>query len=488
MDYPDQEKVLAEPMAASMIETFRAIGYSLATAVADIIDNSISAGAKNIWIGRKWRGGDSTITIKDDGSGMSEDELVQAMRPGSRNPSESRDEKDLGRFGLGLKTAAFSQCKKLTLLSKKVNEPPVYWTWDIDYVVNANSWELVKWLPEEYAHELDDLKSGTIVIWSDLDRIVNKNISIDDVRAHEKFSRELNEVKEHLSMTFHRFLEEKAISIYWESNEIEPWNPFCPKEDKVQIFPDEILSGGVVAKGYVLPHQKNFSSDKEYQKAGGIKGWVAQEGFYVYRNKRLLLAGDWLGLFHKEEQYKLVRIKIDLPNSLDSEWQIDIKKSRAYPPAVCRDQLMTYAKHIRAMGLEVYKHRGKILKQRSGESFQPLWLEKKKDDTWSFVINRDNDIVKTVKSMAHENPDHAIDTLLKFIEESIPAPSIFVKEVTETEKPKEPFSDISESVIKEMISTIYKNKIADGFTPQQAKADLVRTEPFNNYEILINSL
>ena len=177
MDYNSLQKASAEPMASSMIETFRAIGYSLEIAVADIIDNSVSADAKNIWIERIWRGGKSIITIKDDGKGMSGDEIITAMRPGSRNPLESRSSKDLGRFGLGLKTASFSQCRKLTVMSKKADYSPVFWTWDLDYVAETNKWELIKWIPEEFTNALDDVETGTIVIWSDLDRVINNKVS-----------------------------------------------------------------------------------------------------------------------------------------------------------------------------------------------------------------------------------------------------------------------------------------------------------------------
>lgn len=488
MDYNSLQKASAEPMASSMIETFRAIGYSLETAVSDIIDNSVSADAKNIWVERFWRGGKSIITIKDDGKGMSGEEIIKAMRPGSRNPLESRSEKDLGRFGLGLKTASFSQCRKLTVMSKKSDYAPVYWTWDLDYVADTNKWELIKWIPEEFTNALDDVKSGTIVIWSDLDRVINPNISEGDENAKIKFSNSLDRVKNHIAMTFHRFIEEKVFTLYWGKHKIDPWNPFCLSENKIQTQPLENIRGGVTVKGYVLPHQNDFSSETAYKRAEGMNGWSGHQGFYVYRGKRLLLAGDWLSLFRKEEHYKLVRIQVDLPNTLDSEWQIDVKKSRAFPPASCREQLEAYAKVIRGMGAEVYRHRGKILKQRAGVSFQPLWLEKKKDDKWSFVVNRENQIVKTVKNMAKDNPDQAIETLLRYIEEAIPTPSIFIKEVEENEKPKEPFSDISEDLIKSMLVPIYNNKIAEGFTVEQAKKYLCGIEPFNHFEPLIKAL
>src|SRR5947209_1369949 len=114
IDYSRYKTTPAEPEASSMIETFRAIGYSIQSAVADIVDNSISAGAKNIRINFEWKGANTWLAIKDDGIGMDNDELIQAMKPGSRNPNEERSAKDLGRFGLGLKTASFSQCRILS--------------------------------------------------------------------------------------------------------------------------------------------------------------------------------------------------------------------------------------------------------------------------------------------------------------------------------------------------------------------------------------
>lgn len=488
MDYTILQKASAEPRASSMIETFRAIGYSLENAVADIIDNSISADAKNITIDRHWHGGKSVITIKDDGKGMTGEEIVQAMRPGSKNPLDFRTEKDLGRFGLGLKTASFSQCRKLTVLSKKVDYAPAYWTWDLDYVAETNKWDLIHWIPEGYEHELDDVTSGTVIIWSDLDRVINLGVSETNENAKIKFSQAMDRVKSHIAMIFHRFIEEKTITLYWSSHKIEPWNPFCITESKIQSQSLESLRGGGSVKGYVLPHQNNFSSEAAYKKAEGINGWSGHQGFYVYRGKRLLLAGDWLGLFRKEEHYKLVRIQVDLPNTLDSEWQIDIKKSRAFPPASCKEQLEAYAKVLRGMGAEVYRHRGKILRQRAGISFQPLWLEKKKDNKWSFVVNRENAIVTTAKDMAKTNPDRAIETLLRYIEEAIPTPSIFIKEVEGNETQKEPFVGIGEDLIKTMIVPIFKNKLKEGYSVEEAKKYISGIEPFNCFESLIETL
>lgn len=229
----------AEPCASSMIITLRAIGYNLETAVADVIDNSISADAQNIWFSSEWKGCNSTITILDDGCGMNNEELVQAMKPGAKNPMDKRPEKDLGRFGLGLKTASFSQCKKLIVVSKKAGYVPIYWIWDLNYVNQTNRWELVQYpISDEYLHALDNLKSGTLIIWSDLDRLIPSNIQQSNEIAKDKFLAQMDKVKQHLAMTFHRFIEEKSIKLFCWGHEIKPWNPFLLSETATQSFPE----------------------------------------------------------------------------------------------------------------------------------------------------------------------------------------------------------------------------------------------------------
>ena len=480
IDYDSLRTANAIPCAASMIETFRAIGYNIETAVADIIDNSISANAKNVWVTRHWHGDKSFITIKDDGCGMNSQEIIDAMRPGSHSPLEERSKTDLGRFGLGLKTASFSQCRKSTVLSKKSGYHSAYWTWDLDYVAQTNEWTLLQWIPEYLDESVDDIEHGTLVIWSDLDKVVRKGTSENDINAKEKFSNSLDRVRQHIAMTFHRFLEEKSLKIFWCGHEIDPWNPFCISESKTQSRPTEGIVGGIKLKGYVLPHKSAFSSEKAYNVAEGINGWPAQQGFYVYRGKRLLLAGDWLGLFRKEEHYKLVRIQVDIPNTLDSEWQIDIKKSKAYPPIQCQNQLEAYAKDVRKIGCEVYRHKKKILKQRAGQSFQPLWNEKRKDNKWSFVINRDNAMIQQLKDMAHTDSDKAFNYLLRLIEETIPVKTIYINEAKGEESHKEPFEGSDTSVVKDMITRMYQNLMASNMTSEQAKAYIMTIEPLNS--------
>ena len=253
IDYSKYQSTPAIPEASSMIETFRAIGYSIEAAVADVIDNSISAEAKNIWLNFDWKGSETWLSIKDDGFGMSDEELIQAMKPGSKNPLDNRNDKDLGRFGLGLKTASFSQCRKLTVLSKKEGFQEAFWTWDLDYVKKSGKWELLKFLPQgNIKTEIENQKSGTIVLWNDIDRLV-KNLHSDAAKALDKFLLIIEQVKNHLSMVFHRFIESGSIKIWFQGRLIKAWNPFLATEAATQIFPDEYLNNGkVIVQGFVL--------------------------------------------------------------------------------------------------------------------------------------------------------------------------------------------------------------------------------------------
>lgn len=488
IDYSQYKKTKAEPEASSMIETFRAIGYNIETAVADIIDNSISANAKNIWVNFEWLGSKTWLSIKDDGTGMNDTELIQAMRPGSKSPLQERNSKDLGRFGLGLKTASFSQARKLTVISKKADYNSVYWTWDLDFVNKTGNWDLIKYLPDEKLEiEISKLTSGTIVLWNDIDRVV-KDFSLGDNKALDKFLLTMEQVKKHLAMVFHKFIEKGKINIYFQDKKIEAWNPFLTNETATQTFPEEkIQNGAVTIEGFVLPHKSKISEEK-YKYAEGVKGWNEQQGFYIYRNERLLLAGDWLGLFRKEEHYKLTRIQIDLPNTLDSEWQIDIKKSVARPPLVFREQIKAYALKVRQQAVEVYRHKGKSVKQIAGQKFVPLWIDHRRGDKWFYKINRENPILGKIKEQAKTEPNRAIEMLLRFIEETIPSKSIYIKESEQPELQGTPFEATNHDIIRETMQLLYSTYLSQGIENEQAKAIISNTEPFNLYVEFIDLL
>jgi hypothetical protein len=291
----------------------------------------------------------------------------------------------------------------------------------------------------------------------------------------------MEQVKKHVSMVFHKFIEKGKIKVYFQDKLISPWNPFLANETATQIFPEEkIQNGEVKIEGYVLPHKSKIS-EETYKKAEGIKGWNEQQGFYIYRNERLLLAGDWLGLFRKEEHYKLSRIQIELPNTLDADWQIDIKKSIARPPQIYRDQIKAYALKVRQRAVEVYRHKGKNVKQLPGQKFVPLWVEHKRGDKWYYKINRENPILLKVKEQIVNDPDRALETLLRFIEETIPSKSIYIKETEQPELQGTPFEDSGHEIIRTTMQSMFSNLVKQGKSELEAKAIISNIEPFNNF-------
>lgn len=478
IQYSNYKRACAEPEASSMIEAFRAIGYSIQAAIADIIDNSISAGAKNVWVDFNWKGADTWLSIKDDGVGMDDYDLIQAMRPGCRNPKIERDRKDLGRFGLGLKTASFSQCRKLSVLSRKVGKKIAYWTWDLDFVIHTGKWDLIDFIPFGFEDSLKETESGTIVIWNDLDRMV-RNLREDDKSSLGKFLQVMESVKKHLAMVFHRFMENNRIRIFFQQRPVHAWNPFLIDNSATQKFPEEPLQNSSVSiRGFVLPHKSKIT-DEEFKDSEGPGGWNEQQGFYIYRNERLILPGQWLGMFRKEEHYKLARIMVDLPNNLDAEWQIDIKKSVARPPIGLRDQLKAYASKVRSQAVEVYRHKGRVLQRKYASfQFQPVWHEKLRHGKRFYEINREHPFLQSLMETGMNKPGD-LNQLLRFIEETVPVPLITIKESEQPELQGQPFEVADQEPVRQAMKKMYERLTSDGKSDDQAKAIILNIEPFN---------
>ncbi|HRT84115.1 MAG TPA: ATP-binding protein [Bacteroidales bacterium] len=481
IDYSKIESTLAEPEASSMIETFRAIGYSIETAIADIIDNSISAGAQNIWIDYIWKGPDTIIGIMDDGCGMSNKELVQAMRPGSVSPLTEREEHDLGRFGLGLKTASFSQCRKFCVISIK-DATESYWTWDLDYVNKEKAWKLIKYKPEgiDFLNQWNDLQAGTTVLWWDIDRLT-KDTHTDKESSKADFFSTMEKVKKHLSMVFHRYIED-GLRIWLRNRKIDPWDPFMIGFEGLQARPETVLEDGKVCiKGFVMPHRSKLTPEQYNYGKGPKDSWTAHQGFYIYRNRRLLVAGDWLGLFKREVHYDLCRIKIDLPNSMDDEWQIDIKKSVARPPSRIKEPLLALAKDVRLQAVEVYRHKGKVVKRKlARDEYFPFWEEKTRHGKRFYKLNRNHPLLQELLQNANDLKKQ-IENVLQFIEETVPVPLITLQE-NENEKPHgQPFEGTNHDVVLDVMKTMYDRLVAEGIQPEEAKARIANIEPFNFY-------
>lgn len=478
----------AIPHAGSMIESFRSIGYNLSTAVADIIDNSIAAKAKNVWINFEWNGAETSLIICDDGNGMSLEELVDAMRPGSKNPLSDRSSEDLGRFGLGLKTASFSQCRILTVASKKLQESISYRSWNLDYVGQTGEWKLLNYLKNNtLINRLKILKQGTAVIWEDMDSLV-KNTKIDNEDDLNNFLDQINLMEKHLQMVFHLFLENKELNIWINDNRITPWDPYIKSNEHTNKYEEHLLRGNVKVDSWVLPHNSKLSKE-DFEKASWLKGWNAHQGFYIYRKNRLIIAGDWLGMFKQEEHSKLARIMVNVPNTseLDKEWQLDIKKSTISPPSDIRKELKKIAIDARKEAVDIYRQIGKARKVKKDKKEIPVWLPHKWNGKRSYQINKEHPLIKGFID-GIEDDKTKVRRLFRLIEETLPLTMIIIDESENRDNQNIPFEGKSISDLVSMVINLFQELTNGGLSKEEAIDEILRTEPFNYYPELMEGL
>ena len=413
------------------------------TAVADIVDNSIAASADHIDITWDWNAGQPIATILDDGQGMSEERLVAAMRFGGAGPRTNRSETDLGRFGLGLKTASLSQCRMLSVISRTSSGETAF-TWDIDYIAEHGSdWHLIEggWAPEQARDALTNRRSGTLVVWSNID--FGREHDRPD---HSAFLRDLDRLSAHLGMVFHRFIDGDArrITITLNGNAIPAWDPFLESHAATIRNPEAPIRapGGIVRiRGFVLPHRDRFPTEEAYDRAAGPKGCTAHQGFYVYRQKRMLSSGGWLGLggsraWTQDEASRLARIRIDIPNSADHEWCIDIRKAIARPPEAVRKPLQKIAEDIRRKAREVFVHRGNYGPRQRADDVSRIWQVKTGEGARRYRIDREHQLVALVRDVLPNSARDAVDTLLDHIERTVPIERVWL-DVTEAGVPPE---------------------------------------------------
>ena len=365
------------PGAKRLIGSLRNLGYECSTAIADLVDNSIAAGASEIHVEIQAQQGDRppAIVIADNGRGMDREQLYEAMRFGA---SQDYSADDLGKFGLGLKTASLSQCATLTVSSKakgtKDTRPRRHYArWDVAHVNDTDDWDLLAPTPDELdSWECDALEHeaaqerGTVVLWTSLEEPLAL-LSAHDVRERERFlARLIDEVSAHLRTVFHRFMQgsvtgRRKLNVHVCGKQLEPWDPFCRAEKTAELdiltlgvsSPDADKSKGtdrVAFSPFILPREDEFSSPAAF-KSAGAKKWNQLQGFYFYRNNRLLQSGGWSWMRAVDEHTKLLRIAVDFSRDLDRAFAINITKMRARIPADIRDrvanEVTTWAKKAR---------------------------------------------------------------------------------------------------------------------------------------------
>jgi hypothetical protein len=418
------------PSAARLLESMRDIGYSFESALADIVDNSISAGATEIRIVNDLDPeAHPYLAIMDNGRGMRPDALTAAMRHGSRSPREARDAGDLGRFGLGMKTASFSQCRRLTVASR-VDGVWAARRWDLDRVVETDEW-LLHCLGESEIAELPMIEQmageGTLVLWQKLDRL-------DAMGSHpEQAYAALNEMfasaQRHLALTFHRFIAPEPndgvspVRMTINGASVDALDPFArlmlPQSDAHEIEALGHGSSEIFVQAFTLPHHKRLTLAQLAELELG-ESLVQTQGLYVYRARRLIAGGTWLGLARKAELTKLLRVRVDVPNSLDAEWSIDIRKSRVRTPAVIRDRLRPLIRRMTEAAKRPYIYRGTRQATLAG---LPMWARIEERGAVRYEVCREHPLIEALQKATGARAN--VEPILIAIETMLPLETLF---------------------------------------------------------------
>ncbi|WP_405427662.1 ATP-binding protein [Micromonospora sp. NBC_00617] len=482
---------IAAPEPAGMVASLSSLGYSLPAAVADLIDNSVSAEARNIDVEFTWAGRDSWIAVVDDGRGMSIQELVTAMTVAARGPATSRASTDLGRFGVGLKSASFSQSRQLSVATATAGDWHVR-TWDLDVVEETGEWRLLHGADVDTTTVLDRLRSatdhGTIVLWRRLNGYHGGDVSEEDERTQRQFYAEAARTESHLAMVFARFLTgSHRRNLRVSGSAVEPWDPFMSNHPSVQRLPTENLplaGGSARVEAFILPSAHRLTPE-EYEAAAGPQGWLDQQGFYVYRRNRLILAGDWLGHrgMRREEKYNLARIAVDIPAETDAEWSVDVRKSSVVPPVGLRQHLNRIARQARASAADVLRHRGQVAARTHGDPLSYAWNVRRTDGRVSCRINRNHPLVQAALRPGGSNTAD-VRALVRLLEETVPVTALRVMHETDTSDDPEPFGGpgpAGEAAI-EVARRIYESLVSGGRSPAAARERLRTMPPFNQLQ------
>jgi hypothetical protein len=415
--------IVKEPPAKTLITGIRAIGYSFSTAVADIIDNSISAKAHRIDVVSEVGNGVAYVQFLDDGIGMDYDKLENAMLLGSDREGHEDSELELGRFGLGLKAASLSQCRIFTVASK-VDDVINAITFDLNLIEAENKWNLrvldtdeIRALPS--IDKLSEHTSGTLVIWQDFDKIEGGSKKFEST-----FREMIAEAKKHVELVFHRFY--SSHEIYFNYRRIEKRDPFlsgsAPRQQTGHTERLKVNGYCIDITPYTLPFW-NTITNEEKALLGYPKSIYDDQGFYLYRNKRLISWGNWFRMGLKSEQNKLARVQVDIPSALDSIWMLDVKKSSARIPDVIREELRASVKDSFVRSKKTVRFPG--LKEQRAEN--PVWMRtiNMHEKTALYSINRSNPIVTELFENLGRGEARLLEILLSQIETSLPKHSIW---------------------------------------------------------------
>lgn len=487
------QKIENPPVAHFLMGSMRYMGYSFEDAVADVIDNSISAYSQNIQVLFTKDPEKLFVGILDDGCGMSDKELFHAMCYGSQASEVERAENDLGRFGLGMKSASLSQCKTMTVVSRKDGIDSAY-RWDYDEVSkksNHGIWYVLKLEPKEIKklhcyEEFSEQDNGTLVLWENFDVISKASGGF----VYESLTKHRNNLLGQLSLIYHRFITEDGLRIFVNFAEIKALDPFLVKRSNNSwgtIRQPLLDSYGkehfVEITPYKLPYISDMSKE-EKELIGGDDKMNKMQGYYIYRGKRLIKNGTWFGT-PRHEVSKYGRVMVDIPNSMDDIWKVDVMKRNAAIPRELSKLLEKTIGSLIEKSTKQTKFRGQPITSKSND-FIYVWDRiESRNGFYSYKINRKNYFVKAVVDQIPDEYKNILESLLKQIEQNIPVHQIHLDHDINRVDP-DTICDVDD-LYEQAIMTI-EFLISTGYDKKSAILKTLECTQFKNNEFLERKL
>ncbi|CAN1524091.1 HATPase_MORC-like domain containing protein [Spirosomataceae bacterium] len=421
---------LANPNPEFLIKSIAEQGYSLETALADLMDNSITANATRIEVLTKIDTEPFILFICDNGDGMDEASLKMNMQFPSKSPEDIRDTSDLGRFGLGLKTASFSQTRIFTVLSRKKGSDKFFGlTWDVNHLKNSGKWEMIlnsdkdidniveqyTSISKEHLNNSIEFIPNTIVVWKGLYKFENY---VNEKNKKDALKEEItNTTSEYLSIVFHKFMERQNNRLIVRINNsiVKPFNPFPIENSNLRALEPlqkEFGNDFVKIQGFVLP---NFSiKDDSNTWTPKNKSLMDMEGLYIYRADRLILFGGWNGLIKKMPRLQLGRLKIDIGNKVDHLFHLNVAKSQINIPHDLKNSFLRAIVDLKTEAQKEYHNHGlRTFTQRPSENSSELFYKTATNKGVLLRINYEFPLLKSLKSSLNNKQEAELNFILK---------------------------------------------------------------------------
>ena len=337
---------------------------------------------------------------------------------------------------------------------------------------------------------LDEYESGTIVLWENFDLLEKSTGSV-----YSTLMKYQDTVAEYISLIFHRFLNRpkaSRIEIKVNNYEVTGLDPFLENHNKtnvrkhvqIPVADSEGIERMVSVQPFVLPFQKDLSAEDK-RLSGGIENYRSKQGFYIYRNERLIVWGKWFGR-HRDELTKYARIRVDIPNALDDIWGIDIKKQSAEIPASIRQRLNRAVDDAMDTAIKAQTYRGRI--EKIDEKVDYIWDRvKERGDLYTYHINRDSRIFDLIRQSVDDEVWSKIDMVLEEIEDSVPYQQIYIDK--SQNRIDDTISDERIAEIEAKAKILIKLAMDMGNTNRPMIVEnMFQSEPFNKYPSLKEKL